>query len=481
MIDPRQVALARVSPVDGAAYDTRTVREAVRTLARQLGWSGDGSRASAFAGLIPKGARVLVKPNLVLHRNHGPWGIEPLFTHPVLIRTVVEELLLTEASQVIVGDAPLQECDFAELLRASGMDQWAPELEQRDSRFHGPRDYRRTKTTFEGGLRVEREGLLPVDRFVRYDLRGESLLEPITGDGEFRVTQYPPAELARTHAPGRHQYLVARDIIEADVVINLPKLKTHKKAGITNALKNLIGINGNKEFLPHHRLGGSGDGGDCYPGDDPVKRALEFVYDQANSTRSIMARRVYRLGTRALQRMLHAKGDQLGVEGSWSGNDTIWRTCLDLNRILLYGTADGEVADDRRRTVVHLADAVTAGHGDGPLRAEPLPLGLLLAGSNAAAVDLVGARLLGYAPERIPIVAHAFDRFRWPLTDFAREDVRVTGALGDGPAAQHVHADFGGTEMHWPAGWRDAIDDAVTSPRDQAFTPSDADPTPTDA
>ena len=106
MIDPRQVALARVSPVDGAAYDTRTVREAVRTLARQLGWSGDGSRASAFAGLIPKGARVLVKPNLVLHRNHGPWGIEPLFTHPVLIRTVVEELLLTEASQVIVGDAP---------------------------------------------------------------------------------------------------------------------------------------------------------------------------------------------------------------------------------------------------------------------------------------------------------------------------------------------------------------------------------------
>ncbi len=481
MIDPRQVALARVSPVDGAAYDTRTVREAVRTLARQLGWSGDGSRASAFAGLIPKGARVLVKPNLVLHRNHGPWGIEPLFTHPVLIRTVVEELLLTEASQVIVGDAPLQECDFAELLRASGMDQWAPELEQRDSRFHGPRDYRRTKTTFEGGLRVEREGLLPVDRFVRYDLRGESLLEPITGDGEFRVTQYPPAELARTHAPGRHQYLVARDIIEADVVINLPKLKTHKKAGITNALKNLIGINGNKEFLPHHRLGGSGDGGDCYPGDDPVKRALEFVYDQANSTRSIMARRVYRLGTRALQRMLHAKGDQLGVEGSWSGNDTIWRTCLDLNRILLYGTADGEVADDRRRTVVHLADAVTAGHGDGPLRAEPLPLGLLLAGSNAAAVDLVGARLLGYAPERIPIVAHAFDRFRWPLTDFAREDVRVTGALGDGPAAQHVDADFGGTEMHWPAGWRDAIDDAVTSPRDQAFTPSGADPTPTDA
>jgi len=481
VIDPRLVSLARTSPADGSAYEPRAVREAVRTLARALGWSDGANGGSAFAKLVPAGARVLVKPNLVLHRNHGPWGIEPLFTHPVLIRAVVEELLLTEASQVIVGDAPLQECDFAELLRASGMDQWAPELEARDARFQGPRDYRRTKTSFEGGLRVEREGLLPVDRFVLYDLAGESLLEPITRAGEFRVTQYPPAELARTHAPGRHQYLVARDIIEADVVINLPKLKTHKKAGITNALKNLIGINGNKEFLPHHRLGGSGDGGDCYPGEDAVKRALEFVYDQTNSTRSIMARRVYRLGTRALHRMLHAKGDQLGVEGSWSGNDTIWRTCLDLNRILLYGTPEGTVRDERQRTVVHVVDGITAGHGDGPLRAEPLPLGLLLAGSNAAAVDYVGARLLGYAPERIPIVSHAFDRFRWPLTDFAGDEVRVTGALGNGAASAQVHADFGRTEMHWPAGWRDAVDPAVATPADGALAPADSDPSPTDA
>lgn len=448
------VALTRVDP---PSYDATRIREGIRETACQLGWTGGAAGESAFSRLVPSGARVLVKPNLVLHRNHGPWGIEPLFTHATIIRAVVDELLATGASQVIVGDAPLQECDFDQLVRNSGMDQWAPSLEARDPRFHGPRDYRRTKTNFEGGLRVEREGLLPVDRFVLFDLAGESLLEPISRNGDFRVTQYPPAELARTHAAGRHQFLVARDIIEADVVINLPKLKTHKKAGVTNALKNLIGINGNKEFLPHHRLGGSADGGDCYPGGDPVKRALEFVYDQANATRSIAARRVLRLGTRALQRVLHAKGDELGVEGAWSGNDTIWRTCLDLNRILLYGRTDATLADEPQRTVVHLVDAVVAGHGDGPLRAEPFPLGLLLAGENAAAVDLVGARLLGYAPERIPIVAHAFDRFRWPLTDFAAADVMVTGAMGSGPAGERIHAAFGETEMHWPAGWRDAV------------------------
>ncbi len=454
MTDTRTVALSRVP---GAAYDSAAIRAAVRDVSAQLGWGVTGASESAFAGLVPEGARVLVKPNLVLHQNQGPWGIEPLFTHVTLIRAVVEELLASGASQVVVGDAPLQECNFDRLLQASGLAAWAGPLAAGEPRFHGPRDYRRTKSQFDGGVRIEREQQLPVDRFVLFDLAGQSMLEPIARDANFRVTQYPPAELARTHAPGRHQYLVARDIIEADVVVNLPKLKTHKKAGITNALKNLIGINGNKEFLPHHRLGGSANGGDCYPGSDPVKRAIEFAYDQSNATRSIGLRRALRVVTRALQRVLHSQGDKLGVEGSWSGNDTIWRTCLDLNRVLLYGRTDGTLANEPQRRVVHLVDAVTAGHGDGPLRAEPLPLGLVMGGESAAAVDLVGCLLLGYDPARIPIVSHAFDPFPWPLTDFPAAEVRVSGALGTGLAAELVAAAYGTTEMHYPAGWLDAV------------------------
>jgi uncharacterized protein (DUF362 family) len=48
---------------------------------------------------------------------------------------------------------------------------------------------------------------------------------------------YHPDWLKRTHGLGKHQYLIARDVIEADVVINVPKLKTHKKACITGARK----------------------------------------------------------------------------------------------------------------------------------------------------------------------------------------------------------------------------------------------------
>jgi hypothetical protein len=188
-----------------------------------------------------------------------------------------------------------------------------------------------------------------------------------------------------------------------------------------------------------------------------VKRALESTLDVSNSTRSVAARRLLKYGTRAMHRVLQRQGDRLGVEGAWSGNDTIWRTCLDLNRILVHGDTSGRLHDTPMRRVLHVVDAIVAGQGDGPLSAEPFPLGLLLGGSGAAAVDYVGALLLGYDPNRIPIVAHAFDRFRWPLTDYSGEEVLLTGALGDGPAAQVVARSELPSPAHYPAGWLDAV------------------------
>ena len=245
-------------------------------------------------------------------------------------------------------------------------------------------------------------------------------------------------------------------MIEADVVINLPKLKTHMKAGVTCALKNLIGINGNKEYLPHHRLGGAASGGDCYPGGSRLKRALEYVFDRQNTAPSAVEGRAWASAATQLYRVLHRTGgDRLGVEGSWSGNDTIWRTCLDLNRILLYGRADATLADRPQRRVLHVVDAIVAGQGNGPLAPQPLAMGLLLAGECAAAIDYVGALLLGYEPARVPLVSHAFDRFRWPLAGFASDDVSLVGELGEG-RARDVLGSRTAQEVVYPVGWRDA-------------------------
>src|SRR5262245_22186920 len=59
------------------------IQQALERVAKALLWSEEGR--GPFGKMIPRGARVLIKPNLVLHENEGPWGIEPLVTHQSLI------------------------------------------------------------------------------------------------------------------------------------------------------------------------------------------------------------------------------------------------------------------------------------------------------------------------------------------------------------------------------------------------------------
>ena len=431
---------------------TKQVTAALNRAAQWLGWADD--QRGPLANIITPGSRVLIKPNFVLHRNQGPWGMEPMVTHQSLVKAAVAAALRAGAAEILVGDAPIQSCDFGELLRVTGLGEWSAELEKSESRFKGIRDFRRTKCEYINGVRIAMEDLLPEDQFLVFDLQHESLLEPITdGNEAFRVTCYDPRLMAVTHARGRHRYLVAKDVMEADIVINLPKLKTHKKAGITCALKNLIGINGNKEYLPHHRLGGEKSGGDCYPGGSLLKRALEFVNDKQNTAASLTAEKAWNGVGLQLSRAIRLAADNADVEGSWSGNDTIWRTGLDLNRVLLYGTTDGKMADAPQRRVVHLVDAIVAGQGDGPLEPQPLQMGLILAGSNAAAVDWVGAELLGYDPQRVPIVREAFGRFKWPIAPFRAGEIMLTGDWGTGSSDGVFESRGPATPIIYPAGW----------------------------
>lgn len=441
--------------LDAAEYAESSIAAAIRQTAVNLEWADE--KRGAFGKMIKEGAKVVVKPNFVLHKNQGKDGLLPLVTHQIIIKTVVVEVLKADPSQVIVGDAPIQSCDFDALLRETKLDEWAADLQSKDERFKGIVDFRRTVSKFTGGVRTAEEDRRAEEKYVRFNLREDSLLEPLTDDkNSFRVTNYDPRLMAKTHSPKNHQYLVAREIIEADVVINLPKLKTHKKAGITNALKNLVGINGNKEFLPHHRLGGAADGGDCYPDKDLVKRGLEFVFDQQNMTKSPAKGKILATVGTQFERMMRLRGDETGIEGAWSGNETVPRMCVDLNRILLYGKADASFGETIQRRVLHIVDAVIAGQGDGPLASDELPLGLILAGVNATATDWVGAFLLGYDAHKIPLLNYAFEDFRWRIADFKAEEIELVGDWAANQTAANLIELARNQTVTYPAGWRDA-------------------------
>ena len=91
------------------------MRETLDAMCDALGWS---DASSALGAVIHSGAKVLIKPNLVMHENRGPWGLDPLVTNTGLIQALTEAALETTAQSVTVGDAPIQSCDFAALLAA---------------------------------------------------------------------------------------------------------------------------------------------------------------------------------------------------------------------------------------------------------------------------------------------------------------------------------------------------------------------------
>ena len=60
---------------------------------------------------------------------------------------------------------------------------------------------------------------------------------------ETGVSFAPFSESVKVHPGGStfHEMEIARDVLEADIVINLPKLKTHQMMGLTCGVKNLFG------------------------------------------------------------------------------------------------------------------------------------------------------------------------------------------------------------------------------------------------
>ena len=43
------------------------------------------------------------------------------------------------------------------------------------------------------------------------------------------------------HSGGKHEYLFPQSVLDSDVIINIPKLKTHRRTAVTLAIKNLMG------------------------------------------------------------------------------------------------------------------------------------------------------------------------------------------------------------------------------------------------
>jgi uncharacterized protein (DUF362 family) len=425
-------------------------------------------------GFIRPGSRVLLKPNLVRHFHPYGYDTDSLYTHGSILRAVCDYALraLHGTGQVVIADAPLQTCDFAEVTRLSGVQPLVAHYRSLGQAVQ-LRDLRLVRSVagpVGGGpgevapwwRRMVGRVLVPVRNdgdprgYTEMCLDADSLHAQRERDGRFRVTCYDPAAMNRYHGGGRHRYIVANSLLEADVVINLPKLKTHQKAGLTCALKNFVGVNGHKDCLPHHVQGALSEGGDEYARPSTLKWLDSRLQDYKEVQGGVWTRKAVGLAHRVLEPLHRRQTGNPYWAGSWSGNDTISRTTIDLNRIVRYGGLDGQLQAVPQRTVLHLADAVIAGEGDGPLAPTPKPAGLILASWNPVAMDLIAARLMGYRWQAIPTLRHAVETGRaYALWDGAPVRVRSSEAAWDGLGPD----DPGGSlEFEAHKGWKSQVE-----------------------
>lgn len=228
---------------------------------------------SMGGGTIRRGSRVLIKPNLL-----SPAKPEhAVLTHPALVRAAVE-YVLARGARPLIADSPAIG-SFDSILRMSGI-----------------RDALRD-------LEVE---CRPFQNSVRVDIG-----EPF---GSIEI---------------------AEEALDADAIINLPKLKTHSQMLLTLAVKNLFG---------------------CIVG----YRKPEW-HMRAGADRQAFAKLLVRIA----------------------------RTL---------------------RPSFNILDGILALEGEGPGRGGvPRPAGVILAGGDPFAVDFVVCRMIGIAPEELPILKAAAD------------------------------------------------------------------------
>ena len=397
------------------AQEPNLVYAGVRRLLALLGYDRDKFDTPAWNPLgriIEPGMTVVLKPNFVLSAHKEGKDLFSIVTHPAVLRAVSDYVWIALRGQgkIIIADAPQYDCNFSQLLEATHL----YEVIRFYNDFHG--------STVE-----------------LFDLRSywsrwkhfSSLLEPLPGDPQGSIlvnlghrsalygglhpeklygAVYNRQETIVHHAGDTQEYLVSRTIMDADVVVSIPKLKVHKKVGVTLNVKGLVGICTNKNYLVHYSVTPPSKGGDQYPDGllSPLEKALitteRWMYDHLLAPREYLLERLHR----SVYWLHNNTTRRLGIKvqehkrlldaGNWYGNDSAWRMAVDLYTLFLFAGHDGKLCTSQQRRVFSVIDGVIGGDVNGPLTPNPVSARTLLAGENLLAVDIVATRLMGFDP-----------------------------------------------------------------------------------
>jgi uncharacterized protein (DUF362 family) len=384
---------------------------------------------------VKRGGKISIKPNWVWDPPYA-FEIEESYpatlTHSSLIRAVIDYAYIAvgERGRISVLDSPIEDTNWNRLHKWSGFDEVyrfykrntsvpLKLIDIRDLRtIHSKKALRFGKSrlgfAYQQKLRGDPEGYIQFNlgnksEFSRNEFDGIDLMRsPQRWTGKY-VNDY--------HNHTNHIYSISRSLLDVDLLINMPKLKHHKKAGVTLSLKNFIGSTNKKIGLPHYRLG-SPPNGDEHPFFKTWSQKVRFAIANFNIRKLLGISIGYHGDEKRELPCDPSKNPQkcLGKIrfGDWYGADTLWRTILDLNKVVLCGDLEGLVHRQRQRNYLSIIDGVVGGELQSPLHPTPVKANLLLASQDPVALDTAATILMGFDPKKILTLVNAYK-----ITDFA--------------------------------------------------------------
>jgi len=377
---------------------------------------------------------VVLKPNWVKESHlykDNEWDY--VITHPAVITAVLKKVLdiLKKGAKIIITDGPQTDSSFDKIIEKYPVDLWYEMTKEKGVDLQII-DLRDDEWIMKGGVVIDRKNL-PGDPKGKVEVNLLNSLSEFHSHKKSTLgyygADYNIEETNKAHDGRNNVYSVSRSVIEADVFINLPKLKTHKKAGITCCLKNLVGINTYKNFLPHHSQGYPSQNGDQYK-DKKLSTKVEGPLISFIKNNIL----IFTYGAKLLKPFvkigykIFGKTDQTIRSGNWYGNDTLWRMVIDLNKILFYADSKGTMKEgswSNRKKYIGIVDAIYAGEGNGPMSPDKVIMNKLILGRNPVAIDTVCAELMNFSYKNIPSINRSYNLSNYPLCNFNAEDIRV--------------------------------------------------------
>jgi uncharacterized protein (DUF362 family) len=353
---------------------------------------------------VKPGENVLIKPNLIID------SANPICTttHGSIIRVLIDYvwIALKGRGKILIGDAPQSNANFDQIVNLTGLRTLQEYYESKgisvelvDLRsFISDRTFTWRKRRAHG----------PTYRTI--DLGENSYFHDASIDfNRFYGAYWDRREVKTYHSSRRHRYTIPQAVLDADVILMVPKMKTHQKTGVTLSLKNAVGILNDKNCLPHYRIGWP-PSGDKYQSPQCFLEKLSFLL--SDRLADFLCVYFGTFGKIAYQRIrypmffLQRTNPNSVDSGGWYGNDTLWRGILDVNRAMLYSDKNGFLQSEPQRRCFSVIDGIVGGEKEGPMEATPKKCGVVLGGFNAAVLDAMCTTLMGFDFNFVPLISN---------------------------------------------------------------------------